>query len=73
MGFICFRNFGDIPAKVRKTPRNRRHGAGRVGPDGRKVGHSFYKGVAESYQSVIAYPTNSDEAFLKILVALTPI
>jgi hypothetical protein len=37
---------------------------GKFVPDGRKVGHSFWKGVAESYQSVIAYPTSSDERFL---------
>jgi uncharacterized protein (DUF2252 family) len=35
--------------------------------------HSFYKGVAELYQSVIAHPRTTTNVSGKILVALTPI
>ena len=40
--------------------------------DGRKVGHSFSKGLVDLYQRVIAGPTNSGVSFSAILVTLTP-
>ena len=36
---------------------------GRVGPDGRKVGHSSSKGLADLHQRVIADPMNSGVSF----------
>jgi hypothetical protein len=46
---------------------------GGVGSDGRKVGHSFYKGLVDSYQSVIAAPTDSRvKCLARIPITLTP-
>ena len=42
-----------------RTPRYSKGIVGRVGADGRKVGHSLSKGLVDLYQRVIADPTNS--------------
>jgi hypothetical protein len=45
---------------------------GRVGADGRKVGHSLSKGLVALSKRVIADPTNSGVNFSMDLVTLTP-
>ena len=61
-----------------KKPRSRRlpqppaYRSARVGADGRKVGHSFSKGVVDLYQGVIADPTNSGVSLRPSSVTSTP-
>jgi hypothetical protein len=44
----------------------------RVGADGRKVGHSFSKGLVALYQRVVADPTNSGVSLSGDLLTLIP-